>query len=363
MNAIIKRVIVGGSLAVAALGATPVFAAGTASGTAITNTVTVDFQVGGVAQTQLSANNVITVDRKVNLTVVEANTATFGVTPGQSNAYTTFTVTNTSNATIDIGLTAAQLAGGTAAHGGTDVFNLTGMSMFVDTNANGIYDAGTDTAITYIDELAADQAKTIFIVGTVPLSATNGQVAGVTLTGQAQASGTVGTQGANLTATAGANTAGVDTVLADAVGLTGDIAADGKHSDDDDYTVSAPLLSVYKQSRVIEDPVNTIASGNAANAKMIPGATVEYCLVVVNAAGGATASTVNLNDTLPAQTAIDGTFTPLVGGTYTGTAPSGTCNADGTATPGAYSAGVISGSLGSLTTGQTRTIVFRVKIL
>ena len=42
-------------LVLAALAATPAYAAGTAAGSTITNNVTVNFQVGGVAQTAVSA--------------------------------------------------------------------------------------------------------------------------------------------------------------------------------------------------------------------------------------------------------------------------------------------------------------------
>lgn len=358
MNAKLKNLLVTTGLVTVALGATPAFATGTDAGSTIANTVTLNYQVGGVAQTAIQATDNIIVDRKVNLTVAEVGSVTTSVSPGQTAAVTTFTVTNTSNATIDIGLVAAQQAGGTAAHGGTDAFDLTGLGMFRDTNANGVYDVGTDTAVTYLDELAEDAVATIFIVGNVPIGATNGQVAGVTLTGTAQASGAAGTQGANLAATAGANTAGVDTVLADAAGLAGDIASDGRSSDNDDYTISAPLMSVFKTSRVVSDPIN-----GTTNPKMIPGAVVEYCLIAVNAAGGATATNVALSDPLPAQTTYYSTnYVVRVGGSYTGTAPSGTCNADGALTAGAHAAGVVSGTLGSLTAGQTRTILFQVTI-
>jgi uncharacterized repeat protein (TIGR01451 family) len=357
MNANLKKLLVGTGLAAVALGTSPAFAAGTTAGSTISNTVTLNYQVGGVAQTAVTATDNITVDRKINLVVAEVGTTTTSVTPGQVNAVAAFTVTNTSNAPIDVGLTAAQLAGGTAAHGGTDAFNLTGFSMFVDTNGNNTYDAG-DTAITYIDELAADDFRTIFLVGTTPISATNLQVAGVTLVGQAQAAGTAGTQGANLAATAGTNTAGVDTVLSDGTGITGDVANDGRSSDDDDFTVSAPLMTVFKTSRVISDPVN-----GTTNPKAIPGAVVEYCLIAVNGAGGSTATNVTLNDPLPAQTTYYSTnYVVRVGGTFTGTAPTGTCNADGVLTAGAHAAGVVSGNLGSLNAGQTSTILFQVTI-
>lgn len=347
----------GSCLALALLGATPALAAGTASGTTITNTVTVNFQVGGVSQTASTGSNNITVDRKVAIRVQETGSATTSVVPGQTTAVTTFTVTNDTNATVDIGLTAAQLVGGTAAHGGTDNFNVTGLGVFQDTNGNGTYDSGTDTAVTYLDEVAADGVRTIFVVGGVAGTQVNGDVAGVTLQGQAREGGGVGAQGSVITATAGANTAGVDTVLFDTAGVVaGDIANDGKASDDDDFTVSAAILNVYKQSRIVSDPVN-----GTTNPKMIPGATIEYCIVVANGAGGASATSVNISDPLPAQTTYDSSYGIFQSGTYTGSAPSGTCNLDGTA-GGTFAAGTVSGTLGTVNPGTTRTLYFRATI-
>ena len=354
MKTNIKLLLASSGIAIAALGVTPAFAAGTTAGSTITNNVTVNYTVGSVAQTAINQSNNITVDRKINLTVVEVGTATTSIVPGQSAAVTTFTVTNTSNSVLDLGLTAAQTAGGTAAHGGTDNFDLTGVTMYVDTGTqNGTYEAGTDLAVTYLDEIAADGAKTIFVVANVPISRVNGDVANVTLTAQALEGGTASSQGAVVTQTAGANTAGMDTVFADAAGVaSGDTARDGKHSDDDDYTVSAPVLTVTKQSRIVSDPLN-----GTTNPKMIPGATVEYCIVVANAASAATANSVNIGDTLPTQTTYDSGYGIFQNGTYT----TGTCNLDGTA-GGTFSAGAVSGTLGSVAGGTTKTLYFRVTI-
>ncbi len=357
MTSKFKLLTTGSGLALMVLGATPAFAAGTASGTTITNTVTVNFQVGGVSQTASTGSNNITVDRKVAIRVQETGSTTTSVVPGQSAAVTTFTVTNDTNATIDIGLTAAQLAGGSAAHGGTDNFDVSSLGVYVDTNGNGTYDAGTDTAVTYLDEVAADGVKTVFIVGNVALSQVNGDVAGVTLLGQAREGGGSGAQGTVIAATAGANTAGVDTVLFDTAGVVaGDAANDGKASAGDDFTVAAAVLNVYKQSRIVSDPVN-----GTTNPKMIPGATVEYCIVVSNGAGGAAATSVNISDPLPAQTTYSSGYGIFQSGTYTGAAPSGTCNLDGTA-GGTFAAGTVSGTLGTINPGTTRTLYFRATI-
>lgn len=164
------------------LGSQAAHAGGVTAGSTITNTATVNYQVGGISQNATTASDTLTVDRKVNLTVAEVGNATTQVTPGQTSTVTTFNVTNTSNATLDFALSVAQPSGGTAAHGGTDSFDVSNVKIYVDANGNGTYDPGTDTLVTYLDELAADATKTVFVVADVPLGLANGAVAGVTLT-------------------------------------------------------------------------------------------------------------------------------------------------------------------------------------
>ena len=349
----LKLCLLAGGVSVAALGATPAFATGTAAGSIISNTATVGYTVGGVAQTAVNSNaSTFTVDRRINLSVTEVGNATTSVGPGQTGAVTTFLVSNTSNSTLDFKLTAAQLAGGTAPHTGTDSFDVTGVTMYVDTNGNGVYDAGTDLAATYLDEIAQDTSRTVFIVASVPLTVTNGQIAAVSLTAQAEAAGTAGTEGAVLTDAAGtANTAGIDNVFADTVAGTDDVVKDGKSSARDDYTVQAPVLAVTKQNKIISDPIN-----GTTNPKMIPGATVEYCIVVANS-GAVAANAVSISDTLPTETLGDTTYGLFQGGTYT----TGTCNLDGTA-GGTISLTAVTGSLGTLAAGTTRTVYFRMTI-
>src|SRR3546814_13173025 len=79
-----------GLTALSSVAATPAFAAGTTAGTTITNTATVDYQVGGVAQGQQSASNNFTVDRQINLLVEEVGTVPTNFVPGQTNDVQTF---------------------------------------------------------------------------------------------------------------------------------------------------------------------------------------------------------------------------------------------------------------------------------
>ena len=336
------------TLTLVGLGASPAYAAGTLAGTTITNTASVNFQVGGISQTSQSASNSVVVDRKVNMTLVNVG-ATTTVSPGQTAAATTWTLTNTSNDTLDFALSAInQTTGATAQHGGTDAFDVSNIKYYVDTNANGVYDPGTDTQVTWIDELAPDTAKTIFVVSDAPLAATNAQVSGLVLTATAEAGGAAATQGAVLTATAGANTAGVDTVFADGAG-TSDAANDGKISAKGDYTVAAAVLSVNKYATLI-----------TTNPPMIPGAGVEYCIAVSNAEGAATATGLSVADPLP-TTVTYSASTVFLNATVSGsTCSAGTAGTDATN----YNAGTttVSGTLSNVAAGASTGLRFRVTI-
>jgi hypothetical protein len=337
-------------IAVSAFGATAAFAVGTNAGDTISNTATVSYSVGSTVQPTVSNTpTTFLVDRKVVFQVVETTPI----------ATTLVAVTNSSNSTMDFGLALTQLAGGTAIHGGTDTFDVTAPTLYADTNGNGTYEPATDTTvITFLDEVLEDTSRTVFAVANIPAALANGAVAGVTLTGQARIGGAVG-QGAIATATAGANTAAVDTVLADTAYDVLNTASDGFGVARDDYTVGTASLTVTKAVRVIEDPINTIASGNAANAKMIPGATVEYCIVIANAAGGQPAVGVSLTDPV-AATLLPVTGSVRVNATVTG----GVCNADGVVGSSSIAGqNVSSGALNNIAAGSSLGVVFRATIL
>jgi len=351
MTKTIKLLGVASTLALMA-GATPAFAAGTTAGSTITNTVTVDYKVDNIDQTAETDSDEFTVDRKVNLSLTEVGTVTTQVTPGQLAAVTTFLLNNSSNAVMDFGLAVTQLAGGTAKHGGTDTIDVTNVKIYRDTGGVvGAYDAGTDTEVVgFLDEIAADANITLFVVSDVPLGLDTGDVAGVRLTATARDGGVAATQGSVSTETAGANTAGVDTVLAD-TNANGNTARDGISFDEDDYTVLTAALTALKTSLVISDPFN-----GTTDPKMIPGAVVEYCVAVTNA-GGALATNINISDTLPAETVFEPTYGVKVDGTKTGLV----CNEDGVA-GGGHAAGVVSAPLSDIAATNTRTVKFRVTV-
>lgn len=341
-------------LAAASAAASPAYAAGTTAGASIQNTATVTFQVGGVSQGSQTASDTFLVDRVINLNVIDLDGATTTVVPGQANAVTTFRLTNTSNETLDFALAVTQPVGGAGAHPGpADNFNVPAVPIYRDTNGNNTYDAGTDTLVTYVDELAADASVVLFVVANIPAGQVNNDRAVVQLRATAREGGTANAQGVAITQTTGANTASKDTVFADTAGVN-DAVRDGSHSAADDYTVQTATLAVAKTSRVISDPVN-----GTTNPKLIPGAVVEYCIAVGNS-GGAPATSVTITDPVPGQLTFN-TGSILLGGSYTGTVPSGTCDYNGTA-GGSYTGTTVSGTIASIAAGASSTLVFRATV-
>ncbi len=349
--------------ALIAVSSTPAMAVGTDAGDSITNNVTVSYEVGGVTQTDVTDSDTFTVDRRVNVDV-EFIGGTTNVSPGETQAEIAFDVTNLSNDTVDFDLSTA-LTAGTAA-------NIDNIEIYLDADGDRTLSAAELGAgpITFLDEVLEDETVAVVVVADIDLAAANGDAFDVTLTADAHEAGAAGL-GAELTATAGANTAGVDNVLFDGAGAT-DAANAGDDSDTGDYLVGAAQISVVKSSVVISDPVN-----GTTDPKAIPGATVQYCIAVTNAAGASTATNVNVVDDLPFDVTYDSVFGIFVDGTATvddnstpgdPTDDIATCALDGSA-GGAFAAGAgaggedqVSGALTDLPASTTRSLYFRVTI-
>ncbi len=134
-----------------------------------------------------------------------------------------------------------------------------------------------------------------------------------------------------------------------------DSARDGAFSAIGTYTVAGALLDVVKSSRVVSDPVNF-----SNNPKAIPGATVEYCITVSNAAGAATATDVDVLDNLPFDVTFLTSFGIFVNGD--GNCANGTPGGIFAAGAGAGGADRVTGDLDDVAGGQTRSLYFRVLI-
>ncbi len=266
------------SATVVALASSGAYAAGTAAGTDIDNTASISYSVGGTAQTPIESSEAgnstpgagngtattFKVDKKIDV-LVSANSGV-NVVPGSSAQSITFDVTNEGNSTEDFDLAATQVATG-------DNFDTTGCTI---------------TSPAAPVNLAADASATVTVECNIPPSSgtvTNGATSIIDL--EATING--------VTESAGADTAaGVEVVFADDTGTATDGAdRNGSHSAANTYTVNTADLTVQKTSAVLDDPFN-----GTTNPKRIPGATIEYTIVVTNADGAADASSLVISDVL-----------------------------------------------------------------
>jgi uncharacterized repeat protein (TIGR01451 family) len=328
-------------------------ATGTQAGLSVNNTASVAYSVGGVSQTPVASNNAtFVVDRKANVMVAEVGGAATAVSFGQTNQVTTFTVTNTTNATQDFRLFALNTGiGSPTPLGHTDNFGVTNIRVFVDVNGNGTYDAATDTA-TYIDELAPDATKTVFVVADVPASGPASGISGVELTAVVAAGGAGNSLGSDLTQSLLDDPAQIDTVFADAAGYA-DLLRDGRFSAGDEYAVAGATAEVVKSAVIVSDPMNGIVAPKA-----IPGAVVEYCIAVKNI-GSQALTGVGVTDNIPANT------TYLASSTYVGgSVLLGACLPDGAQATDAtvFNGSRIAASIANIAVGATTTTRFRVTL-
>jgi uncharacterized repeat protein (TIGR01451 family) len=300
-------------------------AEGTVAGTVIENVATATYE-GPAGEAVVSSNKVsLTVDELIDVSVAWADPGDVGVSPGTAGQVLRFTVTNAGNGSEAVSLSAEDALGG-------DDFDPAVTALMLDTNGNGAYDPGADTA--YVagandPVLAPDGSVSVFVVSRIPDTAQNGQRGRVDLRAVARTG-----SGAPGTTFAGAGQGGGNAV----VGATG-----GDAEDDGYYAVAAATLSFVK-SAVVADPF-----GGAAHA---PGSTITYKLTATVNGSGSLAN-LRVADPIPTGT----TYAP---GSITldGTALSDADDADA----GRFTGTGISVGLGNVAAGTTRTITFKVKI-
>ncbi len=339
--------------------ASPAYAQNTDANTLIQNTVNVNFQVGGVPQTQISALNEFRVDRRILFSVAEKTVVgTTVVTSGQTNQDVAFTIVNSSNDTLDFSLAATNTTGSSIGGGrGTDNIDVSNFEYAIDINGNGVLDGGEVFGSSLIlNNIVKNGIVHVLVRSDIPISA-NGSVAVVQLAATA-----LNSDGSAITAVGDgvANTADVtsgtfQTIFAeDLTPLQGNTSRNGVSWAWDDYTVSAPVITVFKSSYVISDGVS------GGNFKSIPGAVVEYCISVANGAGGATAQSITISDLVPAgMTFVTGSIRINTAITNLGVAAQ-TC---GTGTGGgSFAANTVSGTLVDLSAGSSTGLAFQATI-
>jgi uncharacterized repeat protein (TIGR01451 family) len=342
-------------------------AAGTNAGTSVSNSFTLDYQVGGVAQTQIStagAPTTFTVDRKVDATVSAAAGAT--VSPGQTGAEIVLGVTNNGNDNVAFRLSLKDTA--------VDTFDIGTYAAryYADAGNDGIFtpgvdDAGAGTSYTLgagtTSDVAPDATIWVVLSGDVPASAANGQTDDVILIADAYYpaasldaaySAAPGTE--ILQAGANAMNGEADSVLADGAGSAGapeDVANDGAHSATATYSVSAAALTASKTVAIVATVPTNCATDAIAGGFAAPGACVEYVITAANAAAAsATATNIDINDVLPDEVQ------------FVSAAQSGFSVAGSLSTPGGACASACTVALtgASLAPGATGTITIRARV-
>ncbi len=311
---IMRKVAYLAAFGAAALGAAPALAAGTSAGTSVANSFTLDYQVGGIPQTQINTSGSptrFTVDRKVDLTVTTVANAT--VSPGQTGARVVYGVLNSGNDNTAWRLSIKDIA--------ADTFDIGAYTarFYTDAGNDGVFtpgvdDAGAGTAYTLgagvTPNVAPDARLWVILTGNIPAGATNGQFDDVALIANsfyptasldpayASAPGTEITAAVSNTLTGAAQD-----VLADGTGTAGapeDVANDGAHSSTARYTVAAASVTANKTVAVVRTNPTNCATDTITGGFATPGACVEYVISASNAAGAAaTATAIAISDVLP----------------------------------------------------------------
>ncbi len=319
------------------------FAVGTAADTDVDNLATVSYEVGTVLQDVVESapgagnavpgagNGTVTtfkVDNRVDFSLTQVGATNTIVTPGQTNAFVEFVLSNDGNSTQDFNMAVLDLNSGDGAVNTTFVdtdVDLNNLRIRVGVSVNNGGAAPTTGSPDFVDELDADDSVTIYVYGDADLvlGLVNGDVANIELSATVAAAGAAGL-GANLSDDLGnPDTAGVEVVFAE-----GGALGDGIEVERDGFVVSSAGLTVSKVGTVISDPFN-----GTTDPKAIPGAVIEYVITVSNG-GGADADSVSIADAIDTDVVFDATFNGGSGLDIVNGAAPIACIADGNAGDG-----------------------------
>lgn len=288
----------------------------------INNTATVDYYVGGSQQAQKSSSATFKVGNKINLSVQRVDNAYVSVSPGQTDAYLYYKITNNGNAYQKYKLTSGDSAALPTGWATADNYDATATAIEIQSAVNKAYNDGTTSYATVASDitpnaLAPGDYINVRVKSTIPTYPAGAPVANTGYNDgdvsakylQAQTfdpSATPAVVGLNdspvyyNSGTTCTNAEGAFNVFADPKGTDDTTAAyDGKASDLDAYKTGSPNLSIAKASVVCSDPVtgSSVACGGSVSPRAIPDAVVLYTITLTNS-GSVDAINVNIADTL-----------------------------------------------------------------
>lgn len=262
--------------------------------------------------------------------MVSADPGDVTTSPGKTGNVQSFRVTNTGNGSEALSLTVNTTSGG-------DDFDPTLQQIVIDSNDNGVYDAGVDAV--YIEGandpiMAPDQSKTVFVVTSTPLPIINSARGAVSLA----AAAVTGT-GVPGTSFDGQGQGGGNAV----VGATG---ADGTANGF--LAVQSASLTLVK-SAIIADPYG----GQCP----IPGVVVTYRLVAT-VSGAGTLGNLTITDSIPSGSAYQTQSMTLESSSAPVAALTDVTDSDA----GTFNGTRIAVAAGNVPAGETRTVTFKVVI-
>lgn len=295
----------------------------TAAGTTVTNTFTLDYQVGGVDQPQIDSDNPtdrteFTVDRLINLTVDSDGDNT--VAPGAVDQELIFSVLNTGNDTQGYALSIVEETTAPDTFD-TDVpASSTAVIRYVIDDGDGVYEPTGDdaTLVDYVagtpPQLDADQLLWVVITQDIPVGTADSSQADISLIADSLVAGTTTPAAADT----GGNTltGAAENVLADGTSTSNENANEGDDSATGSYLVASADLEAEKNVTIFSEDGSNCSTipGSPTGGYGIPNACVEYVISVTNT-GTATATNINVNDVLPAELEF---VTAVFGGAFTG---------------------------------------------
>lgn len=254
-------------------------ATGTLAGSAIESTATATFTSGSYSDSVISNKATVRVDELIDLTVVSEGSSV--VMAGAGPVPLVFRVSNTGNGPETFRWNVSPTVAGNG-------FDLAVDQVALDTNGNGLFEAGLDLVLPPGGEtppIPADTSRTLFVLVRLPAEASDGQTSSLRLTISA-ATGS----GAPGTAYSGQGVDGTDAVLGPSGGEKFATAA-----------VTASLASVtLTKAALVRDQFGSN--------QPVPGATITYRLTATVDGTGQVQNLV-LSDTIPAGTTyIPGTL-------------------------------------------------------
>ena len=312
------------ALVLAALPVLPLLAAGAPAGTIIENTATATYDDGGVIRNASSNTVQVRVDEVLDVTVASLDSGPLTVRSG-GTAVLAFQVTNTGNGPESIALEAVTSVAGNA-------FDAVPDAIAIDSNGNGVYDAGVDQVLpgpATLTSLPAEASQTVFVIVSAPAGLADGAQSAVNLVAR-----TATGSGAPGTLFAGSGEGGGDAV----VGASGGTAvATGQ------LVASASTVTLVKSASVA-DPFG----GSSA----VPGAIITYSITAL-VSGSADVDALRITDAIPPRTQYRAGTLQLDGAPLTDAAGDDA----GEATPA-----TVSFDLGTVPGGASRTVSFAVSI-